>query len=211
MKIKWYGHACFELESNGRVKMVADPYDGSIGYSLPRLNADIVTVSHDHYDHNNVSTIDGNFELVNEVGIHEIKGITIEGIPTFHDDSMGSKRGKNIVFKYAIDDMIICHLGDLGHMLDNEQLGKLKNVDVLLIPIGGTYTIDSKQAAELVKKISPKIIIPMHYRTKNLKMNLEPVENFIREVGAAYFTENNVMKVEKETLGQESRVIVMEY
>lgn len=211
MKIKWYGHSCFELQSKDDVKVVTDPFDESVGYDVPKLYADIVTVSHGHNDHNNVSAISGDYELVNEAGIHEVKGMTIEGILTYHDDAMGSKRGKNMVFKYLIDGITICHLGDLGHFPKGEQLDKLSNIDVLLIPVGGTYTIDSAQSAELAKRLSPKVIIPMHYKTEKLKFNLEPVDNFIREYGDAYFTEDNVLNLEKENLDKDNRVIILKF
>jgi L-ascorbate metabolism protein UlaG (beta-lactamase superfamily) len=211
MKIKWYGHSCFKFQSLNGVKVVTDPFNESVGYAVPELNADVVTISHEHYDHNNISLVGGEFELVNQAGIYEVKGITIEGIHTFHDDEMGNKRGKNIVFKFTIDNMTICHLGDLGHILDDRQLEKVKNIDVLLIPVGGTYTIDSKQASELAKRISPKIIIPMHYKTDKLKFNLATVDNFVREFDDVKYEEKKILEIEKDTIGGDNKVIIMQY
>ena len=210
MKIKCYGHSCFELQLNDGIKVITDPFDESVGYEVPGLECDIVTVSHEHHDHNNLYAVNGDYILINNTGNYEAKGIAIEGILTYHDDDMGRKRGKNIVYKYTIDGMTLCHLGDLGHILEVEQLEKLKGLDVLLIPVGGIYTINSIQAAELVKQLSPKVIIPMHYKTEKLKFDLEPVDNFVRAFETVKYVNESVLEIHKGMIDEDNRVIIMQ-
>lgn len=164
MNIKWLGHACFKLTSEKGTVIVTDPFDESVGYPMPNVKADIVTSSHSHFDHNYFKAVKGNFDIVDTVGEHNIKGINIKGVNTFHDDEHGAKRGKNIVFVFDIDGIRVCHMGDLGHVLTEKQVEEIGPVDVLLIPVGGYYTIDAKQAVEVMNQLKPKITIPMHYK-----------------------------------------------
>jgi L-ascorbate metabolism protein UlaG (beta-lactamase superfamily) len=188
MEIRWFGHACFRIDGEA-VTVVTDPYDLSIGIA-PRepLEADIVTVSHEHYDHNNVGLVRGKPLVISSPDEHACEGFPgcrITGIRTFHDEEEGKKRGYNTVFVIEIDGLRICHLGDLGHELNPEQVRQLQPVDVLLVPVGGTYTLDARAAATVVRAISPAIAIPMHYAIPGLKIQIAPVEHFLREISAS--------------------------
>ncbi len=167
MKVKWLGHASFMITSDTGIRIITDPYHASVALNYGEIKepADIVTVSHEqHGDHNNVAAVGGNPEVVRDAGTKEIKGITLNGIATYHDDAEGSKRGNNTIFCFEVDGIRVCHLGDLGHPLSDEQVAEVGSVDMVLIPVGGNYTIDAKVATEVCGKLAPKVILPMHYR-----------------------------------------------
>jgi L-ascorbate metabolism protein UlaG (beta-lactamase superfamily) len=170
MKIKWFGQSCFRLTAENGIKIVMDPYAKMFGYisgyKLPKIEANIVTTSHDHGDHNNVGAVKGNFVHIKDPGVFLQEGIGIKGVETFHDNVSGARRGKNIVFNFRIDGLNVCHCGDLGHLLSLEQINKIGKVDVLLLPIGGGATLDAGGATEVMKQLNPAVVIPMHYRTK---------------------------------------------
>lgn len=178
MRIEWLGHACFLLTGRDGLRLVTDPFNEQVGYPVPRTKADIVTVSHDHFDHNATQFIGGSPVIVRGTGDQNVKGISIKGIPTFHDKSQGRERGPNTVYKIALDGITVCHLGDLGHTLTEDQLKTLGRVDVLLLPVGGTYTIDPQEAAEVVRQVNPVVAIPMHYKTRYLNFPIQPVDKF---------------------------------
>ncbi|MFQ5875176.1 MAG: MBL fold metallo-hydrolase, partial [Dehalococcoidia bacterium] len=157
MEITWYGHSCFRLRGKAAT-VVTDPYSGNYGYTLPRIRADIVTISHHHPDHDYARGIKGNPKVIEGPGEYEIRGVFITGIPTFHDRRRGRDRGSNTVFLFDIDDLRVCHLGDLGHVLDQSQVEALGDIDVLLIPVGSVYTINAAQAADVVSLLEPKIV-----------------------------------------------------
>jgi len=212
MRIKWLGHSCFKISSKNGVRIVTDPFDDNLGYRIPSVETDIVTVSHGHYDHNFVDCLDGNFEVIDKVGDFNVKGIPIRGIHTFHDDEEGSKRGENIVYTFVVDDIKVCHLGDLGHRLTPSQLEMIGDVDVLLIPVGGVYTIDAAQAAEVVKQLKPSVVIPMHYRTKALRLNIEPVDGFEELMGKAERPTQQVIEIRKDELDKNNpKVYILRY
>ncbi|MFC1933350.1 MBL fold metallo-hydrolase [Chloroflexota bacterium] len=166
MKIKWLGHASFLITSDAGIRVITDPYmpDGRLTYGEIKESADIVTVSHEHGDHNNVAAVGGSPKVVKEIAPEEIKGIKLSGIPAYHDSAGGSQRGNNIIFCFAVDGIRVCHLGDLGHQLSDQQAAELGKVDILLVPVGGNFTIDAKVATGVCDKLAPKVIIPMHYR-----------------------------------------------
>ena len=168
MKVKWLGHASFLVTSDSGTTIITDPYatTPALKYGEIEESADIVTVSHDHFDHNNIAAVRGNPEVVREAAPVEIKGIKFSGIPSYHDDAEGSKRGRNIIFCFEVDGIKVCHLGDLGHPLDDKAIADLGKVDIVLTPVGGNYTIDAEVATELCRKLAPKVIIPMHYRNE---------------------------------------------
>lgn len=197
MTITWYGHSCFKIASTGnQLTLVTDPFDKSIGLTPPRGNADIITVSHGHHDHSNVKTISGDPFVINDPGEYEIKGVTINGCYSFHDDKEGQERGANTIYLIKMDDIRICHLGDLGQkQLTDKQLEKIGQVDILMIPVGGTCTINAEQAIKIIEQIEPKIVIPMHYRLPNLKIDLDKVDTFLKEMGI-----NGQKPVDKLTL-----------
>lgn len=163
MQITWLGQSCFKIQGKD-VTVITDPYASDIGLKLPRLNADIVTVSHDHHDHNNVDAVNGTPFVIDKPGEYEIKNVFVQGIPAYHDTSSGTERGNSIIYLFQIEELKIAHLGDLGAKLTDEQLEKLEGVDIIFIPVGGTFTIDGKQAAEVVNQLEPRIAIPMHYK-----------------------------------------------
>lgn len=208
MEIIWFGHSCFKLKGK-KVSVVCDPYDEKIGIKpAKKLEADIVTVSHQHYDHNNIKIVGGSPFIIDGPGEFEIKEVSIFGIPSFHDKKQGQERGKNTIFLIEMEGVRICHLGDLGHLLSEEELEQLDGVDVLLIPVGGIYTISSKEAVELISEIEPKIVIPMHYRFGKLNLDIEGIENFCKESGAKEeFIEK--LSLNKNTLPQEGGEIVL--
>lgn len=180
MRITWYGHACFKVQ--GEHSVVTDPHDGSsIGLPVPSITADVVLMSHDHFDHNCRSVIKNkDFKIINKPGKYSEKGFEIIGIETFHDESHGTKRGKNIVFKFKGGDINFCHLGDLGHALSHEHAAALGSVDVLFIPVGETYTLPVSECWETIDVLQPKIVIPMHYKIASLNLPIKPVDFFLR-------------------------------
>ncbi len=165
MKIKWLGHASFLITSDAGVKLITDPYEPIMGMNYKPIDesADIVTVSHGHGDHNNVAAVRGNPKVIDKSTPVEVKGIKISGIDTFHDASSGSERGSNVIYDIDLDGIRVCHLGDLGHMLDDRQSAAIGKVDVLLAPVGGNFTIDAGTVDAVVKKLKPAVVIPMHF------------------------------------------------
>lgn len=211
MIITWLGQACFKMQNKvgpDGVTLVTDPFDKTIGLKPPNFEADIVTVSHDHHDHNDVKAIRGNPFVINSAGEYEIKNVFIEGVESYHDEKQGSARGGNVIYRIDMDNISVTHLGDLGHALDNKQLEKLAGTDILLIPVGGKYTIDAKKAMEVVSQIEPRIIIPMHYRVKGLKMDIEGVDKFIKEMGVKPTYEEK-LKISKRDLPAEDMELVV--
>ncbi len=180
MKIKYLGHDCFLITSDTGLKIITDPFTtgGDFTYAEIKEAADIVTVSHDHFDHNNVSAVRGNPEVVK--GTTKIKGIEFKGIPTYHDDAEGKLRGKNTIFCFTVDGVRLCHPGDLGHPLSAQQAAELGKIDILLIPVGGFYTIDAKVASQVCNQIKPKVIIPMHWNNKWSFPKIASVDEFLR-------------------------------
>ena len=210
MEITWYGHSCFRLRGK-EATVVTDPYGPDYGYTLPRIRADIVTISHHHHDHDYAQGIKGNPKFIEGPGEYEIQGVFITGIPTFHDRKRGRERGSNTVFLFDIDDLRVCHLGDLGHALDQSQVEALGDIDVLLIPVGGGPTINAAQAAEVVSLLEPKIVIPMHYKTKVLTFKLDPVSRFLKEMGVEELAPQESLKVTKGSLPEETQVVALQY
>lgn len=179
MKIQYLGHSCFALTASAGTTVVTDPY-GNVGFSMPKIKADAVTVSHSHYDHNHVNAVGGKPVVFDREGQFEAGGIEITAIKSYHDDRNGSLRGENLIFKFRIDGIEVCHMGDLGENCSAALIGKLLPVNVLLIPVGGNYTIDARQAKEYVDRIKPAYVIPMHYKTPGLNVDIEKADDFIK-------------------------------
>jgi L-ascorbate metabolism protein UlaG (beta-lactamase superfamily) len=213
MKVKWLGHACFLLASDSGLRIITDPYTpGAFGleYAPPAETADIVTVSHDHADHNNVAAVKGNPQVVQGVGSHEAKSIRFKGIAAAHDESSGKDRGANTIFCFALDGINVCHLGDLGHDLSDQTVAEIGDVDVLLIPVGGNFTIDAPVANGICKKLAPNLIIPMHF--KNARCPSFPVagvEDFTRERQQVTTSAGSEIEVKKEQLPSGAETIVL--
>jgi len=182
MKIKYLGHSAFSITSNKGVKIITDPYatePGVLEYGEINETADIVTVSHSHHDHNNVAAVKGNPEVVSRVGRFEVKGIEVRGVASSHDDAGGRLRGDNVIFCFEVDGVRVCHLGDLGHRLDDKQLEEIGSVDILLIPVGGNYTIDARVATGVCDQLKPRVIMPMHYKTEKGLLNIAGIDEFL--------------------------------
>ncbi len=178
MYIKYHGHACFEIGNSK--KIVFDPHDGkSIGLPVPNPVADVVFITHDHFDHNAISVVKGNFKTIKNGGNGEIYGIKYESILEFHDPDMGRERGTINIYKVYLDGLSFVHVGDLGHIPDKKALDFMKNVDFIFIPVGSVYTIDGNQAYEIVKSINPKVAVPMHYSKGKSKLGLETYDKFL--------------------------------
>ncbi len=182
MKIKYLGHASFMITSDTGTKLITDPYETGEKLTYGEINesADIVTVSHDHYDHSNVAAVQGNPEVVKGAVTVESKGVAIEGILSYHDAVSGSKGGNNTMFCFEVDGVRVCHLGDLGHLLSARQVAEIGGVDILLIPVGGYYTIDAKVASQVCDQLRPKVIIPMHWNNKWSISEIASVDEFLR-------------------------------
>jgi L-ascorbate metabolism protein UlaG (beta-lactamase superfamily) len=180
MKIKWLGHAAFLITSDNGTKILTDPYETSEGLKYGEINetADIVTVSHDHGDHNNTAAVKGNPQVVRDSA--EVKGISFKAITTAHDDKGGSERGKNTVFCFQVDGVRVVHLGDLGHLLTDNQVVEIGKVHVLLVPVGGFFTVDARTAWEVCEQVRTRVIIPMHYKNDKCAFPIGGVEEFIK-------------------------------
>ena len=210
MEISWLGHSCFCLKGR-QATVITDPYSPDLGYSLGKPAARIVTVSHQHPGHSYIQGIGGSPRQVTGPGEYEIGNILIIGIATFHDKDRGKLRGKNTVYFIEIDDIAICHLGDLGHVLTDEQVEELGKIDVLLVPVGGVSTINASTAAEVVRQLEPNVVIPMHYKTQALNRELEPVELFLKEIGAHDITPQAKFSLTKTNLPLSTQVTLLEY
>jgi len=208
LQIRWHGHACFEITN--KVVIVTDPHDGkSIGIPVPSVTGDIILVSHDHYDHNSVKTVEkDDSAVVRDVGRRKVEEVTIEGIPSYHDEVQGGKRGSNIIFKFTVDDITFCHLGDLGHEPDEELIAKIGEVDVLFIPVGGTFTIDADGAWRTFQKINPKIVVPMHYKIPGLSLPISDIDPFLAKSRFKVLHVGNEIDIEKEELPDEKEIWV---
>lgn len=215
MDITYLGHSSFKIKGK-TATVVTDPFDESVvGLKYPTTEADIVTTSHDHDDHGKVSKVSNYKKAFTGPGEYEVMGISFIGISSYHDNKKGDERGKNTIFVIEVDGVRICHLGDLGHKLTEGQLKKIGDIDVLLIPVGGEYTIDSKLAVVVMQQIEASFIIPMHYQVEGLKAStfkkLEPVENFLKASGMVV-EKTNKLTVKKEMIvdDQPATIVVMD-
>lgn len=182
MELTWFGHSSFLIKDSNGTKILTDPFDRSVGYKTYTDTADIVTISHHHYDHDYIEEIKGNADIIDSCGTFEKHGVSIKGIPSYHDEVKGAKRGNNTIFVIEADNLRVCHLGDLGHILSKETLDEIGSIDVLLIPVGGIYTIDGNTASLVAKSINPHLIIPMHYKTTYLSFELDSVDKFTNKM-----------------------------
>jgi len=187
-KITWAGQSCFQISvtasKDNSSDIVIDPFDEKIGLKMPNFNADVLLVSHNHHDHNNIKGVKGSPFLIDNPGEYEKNGVFVQGIDSFHDDVGGKERGRNTIYVIEAEDMRFCHLGDFGQKeLTDEQLEKIGHVDILMIPVGGTYTISSSEALKVIGQIEPKMVIPMHYALPKLKVELDGVDKFLKAMG----------------------------
>ena len=210
MEITWFGHSCFRIKGK-EATVVTDPFDEDLGYPLRNPTTDIVTISHDHPHHSFVAGVRGNPRVITGPGEYEIAGVFIYGIGTFHDAEGGRRRGKNTAYLMELDEVRVCHLGDLGHVPSSEQVEEMAGADVLLIPVGGVSTINAAAAAETINLIEPKIVIPMHFKTEAVNIELEPVDRFLKELGLKGILPEPKLVVTKSNLPEERKVVLLDY
>ncbi|MBI5375652.1 MAG: MBL fold metallo-hydrolase [Candidatus Schekmanbacteria bacterium] len=216
MKIKWYGHSSFLITGDNGTKIITDPYeaggyDGAIGYHPINDTADAVLCSHNHRDHGHSEGVPGEFKLIDSADKFSVNGINIEGIEAHHDKQGGAERGKIIIFKMTVDDVTVCHLGDLGHEIDEELAGKIKPVDVLLIPIGGIFTIDSQEADKVIQSILPRITIPMHYKTDKCGFPLARIDEFVDRKRNISLMATSEITITKGTLPKRPMIMLLDH
>jgi L-ascorbate metabolism protein UlaG (beta-lactamase superfamily) len=210
MDVTWLGHGCFRLRGKNAA-VLTDPYPPSIGLRLPRQEADLVTVSHEHENHSYLQAVrDGAYEITGP-GEYEVSGVSVIGMQTFHDKDKGTKRGSNTVFLIEIDEVRICHLGDLGHPLPDADAEIVSSVDVLLVPVGGRNAINAVEAAEVVRQLEPRYVVPMHYSVPGLKLELDGVERFLKEMAVNVAEPQPKLSVQATSQGEwETKVVVLE-
>ncbi|MEG2541180.1 MAG: MBL fold metallo-hydrolase [Clostridia bacterium] len=179
MKLSWLGHSSFRLEESTGTVVVTDPYHSYVGYEMPKTTADIVTISHDHNDHSCLNSIEGAPTVVNRAGFYDINGVHMLATKSYHDDKRGAIRGENLIFKYRMDGVDLCHLGDIGEECNAMLVERIMPVNILMIPIGGSFTIDAEQAKEYVDHIMPDIVIPMHFKTKDCDFDIAKINEFL--------------------------------
>jgi L-ascorbate metabolism protein UlaG (beta-lactamase superfamily) len=214
VEVRWFGHACFSI-STDRVTIVTDPFDQSVGYRLPELSADVLLISHDHFDHAYTRSVRAKQTYKGNIlaGGKALTGATIKSIPSWHDTSEGRQRGPNTIWRIDIDGTIFAHLGDLGHLLDRIQLDALGKVNVLFIPVGGVYTIDAQTATRLLDLIKPNIAIPMHYSPAEarISLGLASVEGFLRDKRDVFRAKDNSTIIRRDDLPAPTKIIVLKY
>lgn len=214
MKIAWYGQSCFRLiiKTNGaeKITLFIDPFDKETGLTPPRGSADIIICSHSHHDHNNIKSLSGNPFIIEGPGEYDVKKVYIKGVYSFHDDKKGEERGINTVSVIEAEELKICHLGDLGQKeLSDIQLEKIGEVDVLMIPVGGNFTIDGSEAVKIINQIEPKVVIPMHYKIDGLSMKLDGLDKFLKEIGIEKETTEELNIQKKDLTEEKMKVVVM--
>ena len=210
MKIQWFGQACFLITSGDGKRVLTDPFGASVGYPVPSVEADVVSVSHSHGDHNNVSAARGNPEIVRTEGETAAAGMSFLGVSSFHDDAGGAKRGGNIIFIWEMDGMRLAHLGDLGQSeLTDDQVAEIGAVDILLIPVGGFYTINGMQATKVIERLSPRLVFPMHYKTDVTNLPIAGVDDFLAGKNNMERLEENFIVVQE--LPEKMKIIVLNY
>ncbi len=217
MQIQYYGHSCFKLtvKPGGRatedIVLFFDPFGKDLGLRPPQGQADVVFISHDHFDHNNIAAIKGDPVVINTPGEYAVKGINVVGLDAFHDKEEGAVKGRSTIYILETEELKICHLGDLGCDLTGKQLEEIDGVDILFIPVGGNYTIDGKKAAELIKKIEPAIIIPMHYKIPGSTAEIEDESKFCNEMGNCPKEKVVKFAIKKKDLeGKKMEIVLMD-
>ncbi len=212
MKIEFLGHSCFLLTSGAGTRIITDPYaqENGIHYDAITEEADIVTVSHTHFDHGNVKAVRGNPQVVTDVKPVTIGDVSIRGIKTWHDDEMGKARGENTIYCFSIDGLKVCHLGDLGHNLTPAQAEEIGKVDVMMVPVGGFFTIDAPTALRIVEQVQPAIAIPMHFRNEKCDFPITEVSDFTEGIENVVHVHSSGLEITAKELPQTTQVMVFE-
>ena len=216
MEIVYLGHSSFRIKGKKTI-VVTDPFGENVGFKMPRVSADIITVSHQHKDHKNISAVTTTGKkkepfVVDAPGEYEIAGVSVFGIDSFHDQSGGTKRGENTIYMISIDGLRLVHLGDLGDKLTEKQLEEVNGVDILFIPVGGTYTLDGNEAVKVIGQIEPLIVIPMHYKTAEMKPDFGidlTVDDFLKTIGEEGIKPKDKLVISKDKLPQEREIVVL--
>jgi L-ascorbate metabolism protein UlaG (beta-lactamase superfamily) len=206
MRIRWLGHSCFLITNERGINILTDPFDETLGYHMTKEKINIITISHEHYDHNNTMGIKGKPVVLKGPVNRDTHKIIFKGIASYHDSVYGKYRGENTIFLIKTDNLTLCHLGDLGHILENEQLEQMGHVDILFIPVGGYFTINYIQAERVINQIKPKIVLPMHYKTDAIKWSIDPLSVFLNKkqniniIGKPFFEVTETILPEKTTI-----------
>lgn len=208
-EIKWFGHACFRLRSRDAT-ILTDPVPRSFGYKIDKQKVDIVTISHDHPGHTNLDLVSGTPKIVNGPGEYEMNDVFINGIHTYHDDQKGAVHGRNTAYLFDLEDLVVCHLGDLGTTLSEAQAETMSSADVVIIPVGGGTVLDAVKATEVIGQLEPKIIIPMQYQTPDGDAHRDPLERFLKEMGLTDVSRRDKLTVRANDLGDTPEVVVLE-
>lgn len=211
MKIKWLGHSCFLITNQRGINILTDPFDGTLGYQMTKEKINIITISHEHYDHNNTMGIKGKPVVLKGAVNRDTHKIIFKGIPSYHDSAFGKYRGTNTIFVIRTDEMALCHLGDLGHLLEDTQLTELGQIDIIFIPIGGYYTLNHIQANQVIEQVKPRIVLPMHYKTDAIKWSLEPLAVFLDKKQNIKIIGSNTLEVGNQSLPEKTAIYVLNY
>ncbi len=210
MEISWLGHSCIRLRAR-EATLIMDPFDKASGYPLTRPTADIVTISHDHPAHSNIAAVAGTPRVVRGPGEFELSGVFITGVRTYHDAKKGEERGPNIAYVVEMEDLRLCHLGDLGHVPTAAQVEEMAGVDVLFVPVGGHVTLDASKASETVGLLEPSLVIPIHYQTEVGGRDLDPVDRFVKEIGAEVEEPLQKLAVTRTSLPSETQLVLLDF
>jgi L-ascorbate metabolism protein UlaG (beta-lactamase superfamily) len=210
VEVRWYGQTCFRLRGQNSISIVTDPYPPDVGLLLPRLQADIVTVSQHNASCDHLAAVQGPFKLLDGPGEYEISGVFITGVSTFADSKHGRARGLNTVFAFDFDGTTICHLGRLGHVPTQSQVKNVGSVNVLLVPVGGGGSLTSTQASEVIGLFEPDLVVPMRYRLPGLQENLDDIDHFLKEMGMEDVDGQKTLKVSEAAVVEETKIVQLE-
>ncbi|MEO8287575.1 MAG: MBL fold metallo-hydrolase [Chloroflexota bacterium] len=208
-EITWLGHSCFRIKGKDAT-IITDPYDKALGLGTLNQKAEIVTISHEHAHHNTLSGVKGEPFVIRGPGEFEVRGVFVTGVWTFADNQGGKVLGRNTVFLFHVDDLIVCHLGALGHTLNSHQLEALGDVDVVMVPVGGHTALDAAKATEVISQLEPKIVIPMHYSTGREAPELDNLDKFMKEMGLKEWTAQDKLAIRSSDLDETTKVVVLE-
>ncbi len=211
MRITWHGHSCFEI--TGSLNLVFDPHDGySLGLRRPDTTADVIAISHDHFDHNKAEVVWGRgTSVVKDIKDPGVKGLHICGFKAFHDTKEGNIRGDTIMYRFTMQDITGLHVGDLGHILDDDVVDTIGDIDLLFLPVGGKFTLDHKKAVKVVEQLDPRIVIPMHYRIPGLRLEISGVKPFLNEAGLPILPVGSAIDFELDDLPEHREIWLFDY
>ncbi|MDD5658950.1 MAG: MBL fold metallo-hydrolase [Actinomycetota bacterium] len=210
-KITFYGHSMFVIRSKNGINIGTDPYNEQVKSNLPDVFANVVTISHSHFDHSNLNLFKGKPKIIRETGIHDFEGISFHGFSSFHDNMRGASRGNNIIFKFEVDGIKFAHFGDYGSTAEEKTISELKDIDIIFIPVGGVYTINHREAINLINKLNPKIAIPMHFKEKDTRIEVDDINPFKNSLGAFNKVKEvgNSFEISKEELPSSTEIWIM--